>query len=81
VNNVYGSSPHHNNPLPSNTDSSSLALYAPTTSAASSYLHHSLTIGLQEKVAAEEFEPVTKGLTVPCVKQQLRNTASSYPQT
>jgi len=32
-------------------------------------------------VAAEGFEPPTKGLTVPCVKQQLRNKASNYPQT
>jgi hypothetical protein len=60
---------------------SSLTLYDPTTSAASGYLHHSLTAGLQEKVAATGFEPPTKGLTVPCVKQQLRNKASSYPQT
>ncbi len=32
------------------------------TSAASSYLHHSLTVGLQEKMAAEGFEPTTKDL-------------------
>jgi len=56
-------------------------LYDPTTSAASSYLRHSLTVGLQEKVAAEGFEPATKDLTVPCVKQQLKNKASNYPQT
>jgi len=40
-------------------------LYAPTTFAASSYLHHSLTVGLQEKMAATGFEPVTKGLPIP----------------
>jgi hypothetical protein len=39
------------------------------------------TAGLQEKMAAEGFESPTKGLTVPCVKQQLRNKALTYPRT
>jgi len=62
MNNVYGSLWHHSNPLPDNTGLSSLALYDPTTSAASSYLRRSLTAGLQEIVAAEGFEPATKDL-------------------
>jgi hypothetical protein len=37
-------------------------LYAQAAFEASSYLHHSLTTGLQEKVAAEGFEPATKDL-------------------
>ena len=40
---------------PDNTYSASLMLYVPVTPATSSFLHHSLTAGLQEKVAAEGF--------------------------
>jgi hypothetical protein len=62
VNNVCDSLSRHSIPQPGNIGLSSLTLYDPTTSAASGYLRHSLTAGLQEKVAAEGFEPPTKGL-------------------
>jgi len=63
---------HHSIPQPDSICLSSLASYAPVTSATSSYLHHSLTAGLQEKMAAEGFEPAAQqplsdGLSNSCL--------------